>query len=55
MINGFTTLLGEYVPLAGDGIASLNLMWIVAAIFTLMSIWFFYKIILKFMDWVIGH
>lgn len=53
MINTIITILGEYTPLNGEGIASINPVWIVAAIFLVMSVWVVYKIILKFFDWML--
>lgn len=46
MINAITNFLGAYTPLNGEGIASLNPVWLLAAALLLMTVWFIYKIIL---------
>ena len=40
-------ILGEYVPLNGDGIAALNPVWICGAIIWILLIWFVFKLILR--------
>lgn len=46
MISAIEYYLGQYVPLNGEGIASLNIEWLLGATLTVMTIWFIYKIIL---------
>lgn len=53
MVNAIVNYLGEYVQLTGDGIASINWPWILSACLFLMCIWFVFKIVLKFFDWVL--
>lgn len=47
MVAYITDMLGLYTPLSGEGLASLNLPWIVGAIFFLLLVWFIFRLILK--------
>lgn len=40
-------ILGSYVPLAGEGLASINFGWIVGAIIFIMLTWFILRIIIN--------
>lgn len=47
MVDLIVEILGDYLPLAGDGIASINWPWIVSAIIWVLVIWFVFKLILR--------
>ena len=47
MIDLITEILGEYVQLTGEGIASINWPWITSAIIWILLIWFVFKLILR--------
>lgn len=53
MINALINIIGEYVPLAGDGIASLNPVWLLAAVLLCFSVWFVFRMVLKIFDWLL--
>lgn len=42
-----TEILGTYVPLNGEGLASINFPWIVSAICWILLLWFVLKLILR--------
>lgn len=54
MIAAIESVIGVYVPLNGEGIASLNLEWIAAGLFVLLFTWFLLKLSLRFFDWLCG-
>lgn len=43
-------ILGTYVPLNGEGLASINFPWVVNAIILLMCFWFVLRIILNLVN-----
>lgn len=43
-------ILGTYVPLNGEGLASINLPWVVNAIILIMCFWFVLRIILNLVN-----
>ena len=47
MVDLIVEILGEYVPLNGEGIATLNWPWLVGAIIWILIIWFIFKLILR--------
>lgn len=44
-------ILGSYVPLTGEGLASINFDWIAGAIIFIMLFWFVLRLILN----LLGH
>lgn len=46
MVSAITNLFGEYVPLNGEGLASLNFPWIVGAIIGIIFLWFLLEMVL---------
>lgn len=50
MTDLIVEILGTYVPLSGEGIASLNPVWITSAILWILLIWFVFKLILRLIE-----
>lgn len=55
MIGYIQQILGTYVPLQGEGIASLNIEYIVGAITLIMTLWLFIKLTLFIITVAFGH
>lgn len=47
MTDLIVEILGEYVPLAGDGLAAINWPWIVSAVCWVLLVWFILKLIIR--------
>lgn len=53
MIGALESVLGQYVQLNGEGIASLNWEWLWCGVLLLLSVWFCFKVVLRFLDWLL--
>lgn len=47
MVDLLKEILGVYTPLAGEGLASLNIEWIFNALLFFLFVWFILRLILN--------
>ena len=47
MVDFIVEMLGAYVPLNGEGLASINFPWVIGALSFLLVLWFVFRLILK--------
>lgn len=50
MVDILLEILGTYVPLNGDGLASINFPWVVNAIIFILLVWFVLRLILNIVN-----
>lgn len=55
MIQYIRNILGTYTPLTGEGLASINIEYVIGAILLIMSVWLCIKCIFVFVKSIFGY
>ena len=54
MVSTIVSILGDYVQLNGDGLASINWPWVVGAILLVLCVYFIFKMVCIFLRWCLN-